>query len=283
MFTISLKSVMVAAMVTVAMVVGCYEAYEIFTNFSLQWYWFVFALFYSVVINEYFGHFCCGHKLFDVDTRRITYKILAFLNCVDHAWGPPSSMSLTHANHHMYADQGRKDSINPRVHYFTWFMSPTHYLYTIPTEWPDKENYFAAQDKLFHHIVHDPWTQFCEKNSHWLTVIYWAILYTVFPLFLFKVVFLGRVLVGVYTQFGGILAHGKNIGGYRNFDVNDLSYNKLILHYLCLCLVPSMLHNNHHGSAYNFTKGHQVRLFELDLSVYPMRLIKFLLEKRINK
>jgi hypothetical protein len=86
---------MVAAMVTVAMVVGCYEAYEIFTNFSLQWYWFVFALFYSVVINEYFGHFCCGHKLFDVDTRRITYKILAFLNCVDHAWGPPSSMSLT--------------------------------------------------------------------------------------------------------------------------------------------------------------------------------------------
>lgn len=280
MFTLSLKNIMNAVMMTIALVIGIYELYELFCNFGVQWYWYPLALFYSLVINEYFGHFCCGHKVFEIDTKRITYKILAFLNCVDHAWGPPTSFALTHANHHMYADQGNRDSLNFRVHWWTGFLSPVHYIYQTPTDWPDQESYLANQQKLFHSILNDPWTEFCENNSHWLTLVYWAILYAIFPLFLFKVVFLGRTLASIYTLIGTLMAHNSAFGGYRNFDTPDHSRNKILFHYLFLCMLPTMLHNNHHGQEYNVVRGHKHKFFEFDLSVYPIRLIKFLTQKQ---
>jgi hypothetical protein len=282
MFTITLRSITIACLVTVAWVAGAYQLFDLLVNFETQWYWYPLALLYTVTINEYFGHLCCGHDTFKIDTNRITYKILAFLNCVDHAWSPPSSMSLIHHNHHMYADQGIQDFSNAKMQ--TWYrigiLSPIHYIYHwADWEIPDSKNYFARQHAVFKHILDDPWTQFCEKNSHWLAICYWAVLYMIFPVFLLKVVLIGRVLISVYTLFPGLLGHIKIPGGYRNFNTNDNSYNNLIFHYLCLCIFPTVLHNNHHGMKYTFEQGHRYRFFEFDLSVYPMRLIRFLIKK----
>lgn len=280
MFTLSLRSITIACLVTVAWVAGAYEIFDLLINFETQWYWYPLALLYTVTINEYFGHLCCGHNMFKIDTSRITYKILAFLNCVDHAWGPPTSMALAHRNHHMYSDQGTLDASNARTHWYNaGFLSPINYLYQPVNNFPDAEHYVATQKLTFKHIFDDPWTQFCRTNSHWLTIFYWTVLYLLLPVFLFKIVFLGRVLMSVYTQFPGLLGHTKIPGGYRNFDTNDTSYNNLIFHYLCLCIFPTVLQNNHHGMKYTFEQGHQHRFFEFDLSVYPMRLIRFLIKK----
>ena len=282
MFTITLRSITIACLVTVAWVAGVYQLFDLLVNFETQWYWYPLALLYTVTINEYFGHLCCGHKMFKIDTSRITYKILVFLNCVDHAWGPPTSMALIHQNHHMYADQGIQDLSNPKLQ--SWYgpgiLSPIHYIYQW-TGWEisNKKNYFATQRIAFEHIVTDKWTQFCEENSHWLTIFYWTVLYLIFPIFLFKIVLLSRLLISFYTLFPGHLGHMKISGGYRNFNTNDTSYNNLIFHYLCLCIFPTVLQNNHHGMKYTFDQGNCHRFFEFDLSVYPMRLIRFLIKK----
>lgn len=281
MLTTSFKSLSTAALITVAWVFGTIELIDTLRHFSTQWYWYIIALIYTITINDLFVHICCGHNIYPIDTTRPGYKILSFLATVDNAWGPISSMCLVHGNHHMYADQGNKDVSNWRIHWYNMgIISPINFIYQAATVFPNADQYFARQRRLFKDILDDTWLWFIEEYSHVFTLIFWCLLYWLCPVILFKVIFMGRVIMSLFTLLPGMLGHTWIPGGYRNFKTPDTSYNNLLIHYFCLCIYPTVLQNNHHGQIYSLKTGHRYRWFELDLSVYIVRLIKKITEKR---
>jgi hypothetical protein len=278
--TLTFKSITTALLVLFVWAVGSIELIDTFKNFSTEWYWYILAIIYTVTINDLFVHICLGHKIYPIDTNRIGYKILAFLATVDNAWGPISSMCLVHRNHHLYSDQGHRDVSNWRIHWYNMgILSPVNYLYQAKTEFPDQEKYFSKQQEMFKEILDDTWLWFIEEYSHIFTIMFWIVLYLLCPIVLFKIIFMGRVLMSVFTLFPGMFGHMWIPGGYRNFNTPDTSYNNLLLHYFCLGLFPTVLQNNHHGQMYTIEKGHGYRWFEVDLSKYMVRLIKKITEK----
>lgn len=279
--TLTFKSITTALLVLFAWVMGSIELVDTFKNFSTEWYWYVLAVAYTVSLNDVFVHICLGHLIYPIDTNRVGYKILTFLATVDNAWGPISSMCLVHRNHHMYSDQGNRDVSNWRIHWYNMsILSPINYIYQAKTDFPEQEKYFAQQHKAYKEILDDTWLWFIEEYSHIFTILFWIVLYFVCPVILFKIIFMGRVLMSVFTLFPGMFGHSRLPGGYRNFDTPDQSYNNLVLHYLCLGLFPTTLQNNHHGQMYTIEKGHGHRWFEVDLSKYTIRFFKKITGKK---
>ena len=274
-----IKLFAVFVLVSIAWVIGAIELADTITHFSTQWYWWVLATFYTLTLNESFSHRICSHSMFEIDTNSVTYKVLVFLLTVDHAWSPLTETCITHANHHMYSDKGNKDNLNWRIHWYSFCtLSPLLYLYQQPTDYPDKDRYFARQKERFANILDDTWTFFCEHYRVELTIIYWLALYFIMPIVLFKVVLMGRFLMSIYMAMVSIGCHIRLPFSYRNFNTNDTTYNNMILHVLSLGMLSSMLHNNHHGRAGEIK--HTFRWFEFDTSYYVVNLLKTLLKPR---
>jgi hypothetical protein len=281
MFTISFKSICTALLVTVAWIYGTIELINTVRNFNTQWYWYVLALIYTVTINDLFVHICCGHGIYKIDTTRIGYKILTFVATVDNAWAPIRSMCLVHRNHHIHSDQGNNDVSNWRIHWYNMgILSPINYIYQAHTIFPNHNKYFSKQYETFKEILDDTWLWFIEEYSHIFTLLFWLLLYLICPVILFKIIFMGRVMISIFTLFPGMFGHTKIPGGYRNFDTPDTSYNNLVFHYFCLGIFPTILQNNHHGQKYTLEKGHQYKWFEIDLSKYIVRSIKYFTQKQ---
>jgi fatty-acid desaturase len=132
----------------------------------------------------------------------------------------------------------------------------------------------------FSEIFDDTWTFFIEEYSHVFAILFWLVLYLVAPIVLFKIVFLGRALLTVYTIFSSIGGHARILGGYRNFDTPDNSYNNLLLHYVSLLMFPTILQNNHHGAKYTLEKGSGIYWYEYDASKHIARFLKLCMEKK---
>lgn len=264
---------------------GVQELWHTVTDLPVQWPWLVAAMLYTAIVNDVFGHMILTHRLFPVDPTRIGYKIMAFLFVTDHGWGPVSSFCLVHHRHHECSDQGDKDVANWRIHWYNMdIMSPINYIYQAKTDFGDSERYFARQEKKFQALLDDTWTWLLEEYSHVWAIVFWSMLYVTVPVVLFKVIFMGRVLLGMCTVFSSVCGHTKIPGGYRNFNTPDTSHNNLLLHWLCLCSFPTVLQNNHHGKIYSLQDGVAVHWWEFDLSKYYVRILKhFLQQKSISQ
>jgi len=233
---------------------------------------------YTLTLNEAFAHRICTHNLFKVDVESKTYKILVFLLSVDHAWSPLTDACITHLNHHMYSDQGDRDNLNYRRHWYSFCMlSPIMYLYQLPTNYPDADKFFKRQEQQFKHILDDDWTFFCEEFRVPLTVLFWAVLYFVLPIVLFKIVLMGRFLMSIYMAIASIGTHVNLPFSYRNYNTNDTTQNNLILHTVCLGCLSSMLHNNHHANPSKIWQN--LRWYEYDLGYWIIKLLRPRLEK----
>jgi hypothetical protein len=92
------------------------------------------------------------------------------------------------------------------------------FLYQKPTDYSNRDVYVGRQSLIHKDILNDNWTFFCEEFKVPLTLLYWLVLWLVFPLFLVKVVFMGRVIISVITFLTTSLGHNK-ILGYRNEEV----------------------------------------------------------------
>jgi len=97
-------------------------------------------------------------------------------------------------------------------------------------------------------------------------MLVWLVLYLVVPVVLFKILFMGRLLMSIYMWFPSVFGHLKLFTGYKNFHrrPGDKTHNYLWLHYLAFGLSSSMLHNNHHNLNTNQTIV--ARWFELDVA-----------------
>lgn len=281
MTTISFKSLVTALLVTFVWIVGGYQFYDTVTHFSTQWFWYAIAVVYTVALNDIFIHVCCAHLIYEFDPKRIGYKIIAFLATVENGWGPITALCLSHKNHHMYSDQGNKDCSNWRIHWYNMIiLSPINYIYQAKTEFPNQKEFFAGQEKRFKVFLDDLYTWFIEEYSHWLTILWWIVVYLIAPIVFFKVLMMGRFIMSIYSPFASWIGHAKFPFGYRNFDTPDTSYNNLIPHVICLCVYPTVLQNNHHGQQYTLERGHWHRWFEVDLSIYIARFFKLVTGKR---
>lgn len=272
------KSIVLFLFVSIAWAIGLYELVDIFRHFSEQWHWYVIATVYTIIVNEIFVHRICGHinRERPINTNTWTYKILVFLVSVDHAYGPVSSMCLLHNNHHAYADK-QHDTLNYRTTGYTnCILSPLVFLANTAIDFPNKVEYLAKQQQIYSNILEDNWTVFCENYKIPLTIIFWTVLYFVFPIILFKVIFVGRVIISVLAGWSNVLGHMKLPFGYKNFNNNNTTYNHLILYYLTFCLFNAMLHNNHHGI--KNINVYSVRWFEFDLSKYVVKLLTTLMK-----
>lgn len=281
MWTINTKSIVISILITITWFFGFQELFSVFANFSEQWYWFVLATIWTATLNDVFGHMILTHRLFAVDTKSIAYRIFSFLFIVDHGWGPVTGFCMAHFRHHQCSDQGDKDVANWRTGWYTHgTVSPVNYLYQPNTDWGDTEKYVATQERKFSEIFDDTWTFFIEEYSHVFAILFWIVLYLVAPIILFKIVFLGRALLTVYTIFSSIGGHARILGGYRNFDTPDHSYNNLLLHYVSLLTFPTILQNNHHGAKYTLEKGSGIYWYEYDASKHIARFLKLCMEKK---
>ena len=262
MFDFSLRAISSFLIVSIAWWVGGIELYHILTNFSIEWYWLFFALLYSIVLNELFCQLIISHQYFPINTKSITYKILSFLQAVDHTTGSAAGFAQVHIVHHLHPDDKDKDPLYAKTNWLTTnTMSPLLYIYQSPIEIPD-EKFFRARWKLNKDIINDEWTAFCYQYKTSLTLAYWLALYLVLPVILFKIVFLGRLLISIVMAICSIGTHKRLLIGMQNVKDKDSTYNNHLFNILVLGLFPSMLHNNHHNSY--TTKTHSNHWYELD-------------------
>lgn len=243
---------------------------------EIEWYWIVAVFVYSQVLNDVFCHRICSHRMFPVNTKSITYKILTWLASADMGNGPVRSVTLTHNLHHIYSDSGPWDVMNWRYYWYSSsILSPILSKNQIPQEVYEK--YADKQYKKYSDILNDPWTNFCADYQIAISIITLAICYLISPL-LFKIICVGRLLLSISTGIAAIAGHVKNFPlSYRNFDTKDTSSNNIIFHYLFLGLFEGMLQNNHHGRPKSAKPN--PRWFEFDTSYPFVVILRQLLKK----
>lgn len=121
------------------------------------------------------------------------------------------------------------------------------------------------------HLIGDPFHMFLHKY-YFAVIAAWSLL-----LFLIGglelMIFLHWapvVLSALMSNITNYVAHHPNwIGGYRRYNVNDLSTNNW------LWAIPTWgetIHNNHHKHPYKWS--HSERWWEVDIGSYIIRLIK---------
>jgi len=278
MWSINLQSISLFILVSVAWFFGGSALINVVSDFSNQWYWLLIAIAYTTILNEIFAHQICNHKPYELNTKSWTFKLLVFLTTVDHAWGPITSISTIHDNHHEHADKGITDNADwRRLWYNVCILAPWMFIYQSQTKYPGGKEWHSKQSRKNNDLLDDNWVFFCEYFRVPLTVVFWVIMYLLLPTILFNVIFLGRVLVSVFMAMTAIGGHNKLPFGYRNFDTDDRSHNNLIFFYLTLGLWSTMLHNNHHGTT---SDRHSYRWFEIDLGNWVLRSLKPLISKK---
>jgi fatty-acid desaturase len=258
------------------MSIGLIETVEIFLNFGNQWYWLLLAMIYTVTLNDTFVHRICAHGMFLVNEKSITYKILTWLSTADLASGPVKSSVLNHELHHIHADTGPKDNMKWDPHWYCALLLPI----AVPIQDVDEyQRYTKKRYKTYHHLLNDPWTNFCAKHQIEISLITWTVLFLISPIVFFKVICVGRFMISLMHALAALVGHSQTFPlNYRNFNTNDKSSNNIFLYYLFLGLAAGLLQNNHHGKPSAINVGS--KWWEIDTSSPIAHLLKFLMGKK---
>ena len=260
---------------SIAWIFGAIELFDVFTNFSTQWHWYVLAAAFTLTVNDIFIHRVLTHRKGVVNTKSITYKVLVFLSSIENSFGSLTNFCLLHRHHHIETDTDEDLLLPKRYWYNRNLLAPWAWLSSSKIEISNQTEYLDAQKARYANILNDPWTEFCEEYKISLTLLVWGLLFVFFPIILFKILFMGRLLMSIFMFIGSNVGHMNLPTGYKNFvdTKDDQTNNYLILHYLSLGLFCGMLHNNHHHQTAT------ARWFELDVAKlfsWPIEQLIFL-------
>lgn len=254
-------------------VAGANELWHVIGNFSDQWYWIPLATMYTLVLNEYFVHLIIAHQAFKVNTGSWFYKLLIWLATIDNGYGKIIGNVVMHDKHHDCSDIVGQDPIHAQTNWWTTgSLTPLMYIYQPKLHYDDFGGFVEQQRNRYQNIVNDSWTKFCDDHGVLITVISWSLLFLLVPELLFKILFMGRVFLSIMQSSLVLITHRTGLLGYRNFDVIGSSHNNMLLHSILLFMVPSALHNNHHGHP-DFAKSHGYRWWEIDLGSKFINLV----------
>jgi len=259
---------------------GSIEIISIFKNFEHQWYWLILASIYTIIINDIFCHRICSHNMFKIDTRSYLYKFLTWMASSDMGYGPVKWIILSHNLHHIHSDKGPEDVMNWRYHWYsTTIVSPIPRNDVKPLNY---DKYIENQKIKNKVLIEDKWTNFCADHQVVISIVTFAFLFLVFPILLFKVILVGRVMLTIMTGLAGFVGHIKNFpGSYRNHDTDDTTSNNIIFHLLFLGLFAGMLQNNHHGRPQSEKPNN--RWWEVDSSWIFVKLLRLGMENKHEK
>ena len=260
------------------LILGAMEFVATWQDFSNQWYWLILATYYTVTMNETFGHRAVSHGMIDVDVNSWGYKVLTFFTAVDQCHGPLRSLSLLHFSHHTFSDQGYKDWSNFRCFWFgsAWVMP---FVFFGPTlQIPGSKSLIEAEYYKHKEILDDPWTIFCEKYNLAISITTLIALYFLLPVILFKIILMGRFIMTLGMMAVSI-THVKWFPfNYRPYDTEDESSNNLVLHYMFLGILSGLLQNAHHAKPGAMSMA--TRWYEIDASTPVAYALKYLIGKK---
>lgn len=196
-----------------------------------SWVWILLSLIYYKLVVGLFGNQIAQHRYFSHRSFTTTDYKHRFLACVSLTTGiSPIVYASIHRHHHRYSDS-EKDIHSPK-------QGLVHSVFTWP--WNINSNVKPAVDLMRDPLLinlHSNLYKYLIGASLILLLIHWQLAVYIF-------------LAGIgwnYLHMGLVrsaLVHIKLPGSYRNFDVDDQSYNNK---YLQLVDIGEGLHNNHHA------------------------------------
>jgi len=263
-------------LVFAAWFIGVQEIFLFIVDPLSNWHWMLLAMIYGLVPIDQFAHNVLSHRMVQVNPRRFMSRLLLFVATTQMGLGRVKNFIVFHNAHHVYSDQPLKDPLYYNKWYHTVFMETLNPLSQLFVPVLDMSAINRISKKIEsgnQDLFNDPWFKFCNNHYILLTSVYWLGLLIVFPIFLFKVVFVGRVLMGI----GNALMVHWHLPGDRQEQSNSCAQNRLFAHYLFLGLVSSMLHNNHHTRS--IKNGHDTKWYEIDLGFI---IFKFLIKPLIT-
>lgn len=237
----------------------------------------IFALMYTVIVNDIFCHRICSHGMFIVNTQSITYKIFTWLASVDMGYGPVQWVTVSHNLHHIHSDKGPNDVMNWRHHWYsTTIVSP---IPRFNNSRPDDYNSYVEKQYNRHgHILNDKYTIFCAKYQYYISIFTLVLLFFISTT-LFEILCVSRLLLTIMTGIAGFAGHVKHFPlSYRQYNTNDTTSNNLLFHYMFLGLFAGMLQNNHHGQPLSTEPNN--KWYELDNSKLFVLMFKYCMEKK---
>lgn len=266
-----------AVLGTIILFMGMAAMVDVFKDFSDQWYWLFVATLIANLIDDTFSHRICGHNMFRVNVKSVTYKVMTFLASVLQGYGASILTVIWHRGHHMFADQGKKDTLNPREFWYREASALPYWMFGKGTEYENPTDLVERSLRISGYMIRDPWTRFCEKYDLIISAVTLTILYFLSPDILFKAFVLARIMSSIAMILAGI-SHFKLPLTYRNFDTPDNSHNNILFHYILFGAYPAVLQNNHHGMPRS--PSLRYKWWEIDVTVPLVYLLRYLMEDK---
>lgn len=216
----------------------------------------VFYFLFFIIGLEVGCHRYFSHQAFKA-SKPVEY-LLSFLGCLSLS-GSPLSWVAVHSTHHKYSDVSGKDPLTPVDGKFHSYIG---WLFTVT---PDK---FGPMTK--NKFLRDKFQVFLHKNYAMIVIAMCIVFAIIMPKLFFFAIAPAMVLSINMLGVENVLCHITNFGGYRTFETEDQSVNRVFLGWITggLCF-----HNNHHRRGGSM-RSNKVKWFEFDLASVIIGLIE---------
>lgn len=205
-------------------------------SLNQRWDWLLTALIYNFVMITYLGnsialHRYVCHRAFK--TTAFKHRLLSFLSILP-GHGSPIDFTILHRHHHAYSDQ-ELDTHSPRHGFWhSWLIYGTY-----------GADYYVKVKKVRafpKDLMRDPTLKFIHK--YYYHMMYGLIAASAIVNWRLSVYFvLLPIALAMWDNF--YLSYTSHVkwfpGNYRNFELNDNSYNNKYV-----SLLHGDLHHNHH-------------------------------------
>lgn len=216
------------------------------------WGWWVTALVF------YFAFSCLGvtvtfhrfvtHKSFDFRWKFLE-RLFILLGTLAGT-GSAIGWAAVHIEHHAHSDTDE----DPHGPHHGWRQFIPNYDSNV--------SYMKVR-----RLLADPYMLWLHNHTTHIIVVYYVVLFLIGGLQL--VAFAGLIPQALTSIISGVCNYFTHLTGYRNFDIEDESYNTW---WLALPTWGESWHNNHHAKPH--LSSFQHNWWEIDISGLVIRLIK---------
>ena len=213
---------------------------------------------WSVAVVVYFGFSCLGvtvtfHRFVTHKSFNFRWEFLEkFFILLGTLAGTGSAVgwAAVHIEHHAHSDTEE----DPHGPHQGW----RHFV-------PDYDNHVNYMK--VRRLLADPYIRWLHNYNMYVIVVYWAVLFMLGGVQLLA--FAGLIPQAFTSVFSVLCNYFPHKTGYRNFEIEDKSYNTW---WLALPTWGDSWHNNHHAKPY--LSSFQHNWWEIDISGMVIRLIK---------
>jgi stearoyl-CoA desaturase (delta-9 desaturase) len=206
-------------------------------------------LFFGVVGINIGFHRYLTHRSFE--TNPIIDKFLLVVGCLCLV-GTPLSWTISHINHHAYADEDGDPYSPHRLTLWNFLMTRFE---------PIKHPRLGAKT-----IFRNTTAMWLHENYFKVIIAYCILLALIDPMLVIYCWCIPSLLALYILLITNIVCH---LGGYKNFDTKDQSHNNI---FISIITLGEGWHNNHHADPSRWNQ--KIKWWELDPTSWIIKLIK---------